>query len=128
MSYNFRFSALAPYTGEIVTGVLLTLQLSLVTMLMGLVIGLFVALGSTSPLQSIRIPVRVYVEAIRNTPLLVQLFIVFFGLPSPASGLTPMSRQSSACRSTSVPIAARSCAPASSPSARARSKPGGRSG
>jgi len=82
MSYNFRFSALAPYTGEIVTGVLLTLQLSLVTMLIGLVIGLFVALGSTSPLQSIRIPVRVYVEAIRNSPLLVQLFIVFFGLPS----------------------------------------------
>lgn len=82
MSYNFRFSALAPYTGEIVKGVLLTLQLSLITMLIGLVIGLFVALGSTSTLKSIRVPVRIYVEAIRNTPLLVQLFIVFFGLPS----------------------------------------------
>lgn len=82
MSYNFRFGALAPYTGEIVQGVLLTLQLSLVTMLIGLSIGLFVALGSTSGLKAVRIPVRIYVEAIRNTPLLVQLFIVFFGLPS----------------------------------------------
>lgn len=82
MSYNFRFGALLPYTGEIVRGVLLTLQLSLVTMLIGLAIGLIVALGSTSPHKAIRLPVRAYVEAIRNTPLLVQLFIVFFGLPS----------------------------------------------
>lgn len=82
MSYNFRFNALLPYTGEIVQGVLLTLQLSLVTMFIGLVIGLFAALGSTSNSQVLRTIVRVYVEAIRNTPLLVQLFIVFFGLPS----------------------------------------------
>lgn len=82
MSYNFRFSALLPYTGEIVRGVLLTLQLSILTMLIGLAIGLFVALGSTSASKAVRVPVRMYVEAIRNTPLLVQLFIVFFGLPS----------------------------------------------
>jgi ABC-type amino acid transport system permease subunit len=49
MSYNFRFSALEPYAGEIVKGVFLTLQLSLITMVIGLAIGLFVALGSTSP-------------------------------------------------------------------------------
>lgn len=81
MSYDFRFGALLPYTGEIVRGVILTLQLSVVTMLIGLVIGLFVALASTSTSSAIRVAVRVYVEAIRNTPLLVQLFIVFFGLP-----------------------------------------------
>jgi polar amino acid transport system permease protein len=82
MSYTFRFSALLPYTGEIVTGVLLTLQLTVVTMLIGLAIGLVVALGSTSEIKAVRVPIRVYVEAIRNTPLLVQLFIVFFGLPT----------------------------------------------
>ncbi len=82
MSYNFRFNALWPYLDEIIEGVLLTLQLSVVTMLIVLAIGLFVALGSTSTLKAVRVPVRAYVEAIRNTPLLVQLFIVFFGLPS----------------------------------------------
>lgn len=82
MSYNFRFGVLLPYSGEIVRGVLLTLQLSLTTMLIGLAIGLFVALGSMSSLTTVRTAVRVYVEVIRNTPLLVQLFIVFFGLPS----------------------------------------------
>ena len=82
MSYNFRFNALLPYTTDIVNGVGLTLQLSVVTMSVGLVIGFGVALASASPHPLLRRPARAYVEAIRNTPLLVQLFIVFFGLPS----------------------------------------------
>lgn len=82
MEYNFRFGALLRYTDEIVHGVVLTLQLSATTMVIGLAIGLLVAMASTSPLPLLRGPARVYVEVVRNTPLLVQLFIVFFGLPS----------------------------------------------
>ncbi|MEQ1951430.1 amino acid ABC transporter permease [Mesorhizobium sp. CN2-181] len=82
MSYNFKFGALLRYQDEIVQGVLLTLQLSIVTMICGLVIGLLVAAAAGSPHKALRVPARIYVEAIRNTPLLVQLFIVFFGFPS----------------------------------------------
>ncbi len=82
MEYNFRFGVLLRYTDEIIEGVLLTLQFSLVTMTFGLLIGLAVAIGSTSPSKFLRGLCRTYVEAIRNTPLLVQLFIVFFGMPS----------------------------------------------
>jgi polar amino acid transport system permease protein len=82
MSYNFRFNALLPYTDEIVEGVILTIQLSVGTMATGLALGLLVALGSNSTVAAIRLPIRAYVELIRNTPLLVQLFIVFFGLPT----------------------------------------------
>lgn len=82
MEYNFRFGVLLRYSDDIVHGVLLTLQLSAVTMLVGLVIGLAVAVAGTSRLGLARLACRLYVEAIRNTPLLVQLFIVFFGLPS----------------------------------------------
>jgi len=82
MSYNFKFSALLPYTDGILRGIALTLELSVVTMTIGLAIGLLVALGRGSPSPAIRRSVQVYVEAIRNTPLLVQLFLVFFGLPS----------------------------------------------
>ena len=39
-------------------------------------------LATTAPAPGLRFAGRVYVEAIRNTPLLVQLFIVFFGLPA----------------------------------------------
>lgn len=82
MEYNFRFGVLLRYSDEIVHGVILTLQLSAVTMLAGVVIGLGVAVAGTSRFAVLRLACRLYVEAIRNTPLLVQLFIVFFGLPS----------------------------------------------
>lgn len=82
MEYNFRFGAVLRYWDEIVEGVLLTLQLSAVTMVIGLGIGLVVAAMSTTPYRWLRVPARFYVEVIRNTPLIVQLFIVFFGLPS----------------------------------------------
>lgn len=82
MKYNFKFSALLPYTDEIIRGALLTLNLSVATMLLGLVVGGAVAVGRTSPFAFLRLPAGIYVEALRNTPLLVQLFIVFFGLPA----------------------------------------------
>lgn len=88
MDYRFRFSALTPYTGEILEGILLTLQLSVVTMLVGLVIGVIVAAMRTGGVPVLRSIATFYVETIRNTPLLVQLFIIFFGLPSLGFRLT----------------------------------------
>jgi len=88
MEYNFRFGVLWRYTPQIVEGVLLTLQLSAITMTLGLAIGLAVAIAGAGHSRFVRSLCRVYVEAIRNTPLLVQLFIVFFGLPSLGLRLT----------------------------------------
>ena len=82
MNYNFRFNALAPYIGDIVDGVALTLQLTCLTMAIALVIGLLVALARLGHNRFLSGAATAYVEAIRNTPLLVQLFIVFFGLPA----------------------------------------------
>lgn len=82
MDYNFRFGALWRFRGQILDGVVLTLQFSVATMVLGVTLGLLAAMASTSPARGLRLLARVYVEAIRNTPLLVQLFIVFFGLPS----------------------------------------------
>lgn len=82
MNYNFRFSALLPYSDEIVRGIVTTLQLTCLSMSIALVIGLFVALARLSDSRVLSGAARVYVEIIRNTPLLVQLFLVFFGLPS----------------------------------------------
>lgn len=82
MNYNFRFSALLPYSDEIVRGIVTTLQLTCLSMSIALVIGLFVALARLSDSRVLSGAARVYVEIIRNTPLLVQLFLVFFGMPS----------------------------------------------
>lgn len=82
MNYNFKFGALWRYQDEIVQGLVLTLQLSVATMVCGLAIGLGVAMAAGSQARALNGPARVYVETIRNTPLLVQLFIVYFGMPS----------------------------------------------
>jgi polar amino acid transport system permease protein len=82
VNYSFQFGALAPYGDLIVEGAFQTLRLSTITMAVGLAIGLAGALALTSRVAPARWAATVYVEAIRNTPLLVQLFVVFFGLPS----------------------------------------------
>src|SRR5690606_2715740 len=82
MEYNFIFRSVLRFQDEILSGLLLTLQLSVSAMLIGLLIGIAGAVLSGVPQPWLRHPVRAYVELIRNTPLLVQLFIVFFGLPT----------------------------------------------
>src|SRR5690606_2108363 len=63
-------------------GAVLTLQLSAATMAIGLVIGVLGALARSWGVVPLRLVAAAYVETIRNTPLLIQIFIVFFGLPS----------------------------------------------
>ncbi len=61
------------------TGLWITVQLSVLGFLGSLVIGTFVALFRVSALVPLRWLGAAYVEAFRNTPLLVQLFFLFFG-------------------------------------------------
>ncbi len=81
MRYNFKFSVILQYQDQILSGLVLTLQLSFVAIIFGLAIGVITAAMNTASNRILRLPAQVYVEAIRNTPLLVQIFIIFFGLP-----------------------------------------------
>jgi len=63
-------------------GALVTLKLAAVATLLGFVIGTLCAVGRNSKLRWLSRFCAGYVEAIRNTPLLVQIFLVFFGLSS----------------------------------------------
>ena len=82
MTYSFQFRDVFAAWEFLLDGLVLTLELSLVTMVVGLVIGLAGAAGRVYGPSWIRRPIAVYVETIRNTPLIVQLFLIFFGLPS----------------------------------------------
>jgi polar amino acid transport system permease protein len=68
--------------GCALSGLALTLQLTATTIVAGFVIGLAVAAAAAYGPRWARAVAHWYVEIIRNTPLLVQLFVVFFGLPS----------------------------------------------
>lgn len=80
MTYQFDFSALLPYWPDFLWGALLTLQLSAVATVAGFVLGTFCAIGRADGSPVVRALVAAYVEAIRNTPLLVQVFIIYFGI------------------------------------------------
>jgi L-cystine transport system permease protein len=59
-----------------------SIPLTLISFTLGLVIAVFTALARLSRFSVLRGIARFYVSAIRGTPLLVQLFIIFFGLGS----------------------------------------------
>jgi len=82
MIYTFNFRDVFAQFDTLLEGALLTLELSAVTMAFGLVIGILGALARSWGAAPVRFLATTYVEVIRNTPLLIQLFIVFFGLPS----------------------------------------------
>jgi polar amino acid transport system permease protein len=82
MSYTFQFRDVFAAWEFLLDGLVLTLELSLVTMVVGLAIGLAGAAARVYGKPWLSRSVAVYVEAIRNTPLIVQLFLIFFGLPS----------------------------------------------
>jgi polar amino acid transport system permease protein len=88
VSYNFNFRDVFSNFDLLLEGMWLTLQLSAITMVLGLAVGILVALMKTWGPRPLRWLAAGYVEAIRNTPLLVQLFIIFFGLPSLGLRLT----------------------------------------
>ncbi|TCP70579.1 amino acid ABC transporter membrane protein (PAAT family) [Baia soyae] len=79
----------APYILK--NGLWNTMWISVVTMTLGLLVALVVAIARMSPYRLLRYPARVYISIIRGTPLLVQLFILYFGLPVIGITLEPIT-------------------------------------
>ncbi|CAH1659086.1 Amino acid ABC transporter membrane protein 1 (PAAT family) [Hyphomicrobiales bacterium] len=88
MQYQFQFNSVLAESGFILQGILLTIYLSVGSIVLGSILAiLFSAARSNGP-RWMGIVVDVYVELLRNTPFLVQLFIIFFGLPAMGVRLT----------------------------------------
>lgn len=68
-------------------GGLITLQLTAISILLGLVGGSLLGIARLSPSKLVSILARLYVDFFRGTPLLVQLFIIYFGLPALLQGI-----------------------------------------
>jgi len=81
MTYAFDFSGFVFYADMLARGVAVTLGLTAVSTVLGGLVGIAGAgVGVAGPRWA-RTLVAAYVELIRNTPFVVQLFFVFFGLP-----------------------------------------------
>ena len=82
VNYQFQFDAVFAAWPLLLKGTWITIQLSLVATALGLVVAIFCAWGKVSGPKWLRFIVNAYIEVIRNTPFLVQLFFFFFALPA----------------------------------------------
>jgi His/Glu/Gln/Arg/opine family amino acid ABC transporter permease subunit len=72
-------------------GAVITIKLSILAMALGLTLGLVAALSRLSRIHVIRRVAAGYVQLIRGTPLLVQLFMIYYGLPQFGIRLEPFT-------------------------------------
>lgn len=89
MSYQFNFGPVFSAFYKLMAGTLVTIELSLAAMLLGLIFGVAGATAKMFGGRILRIIVDIYVEVIRNTLFLVQIFFIFFALPFLGLRLSP---------------------------------------
>jgi polar amino acid transport system permease protein len=76
------FSFLNNYYGFFINGTKITILLAFFTVIFGLVLGTFLSLMKLSKNKLISLIATSYIEFIRGTPLLVQLYLIYYGFPS----------------------------------------------
>jgi polar amino acid transport system permease protein len=81
MNYKFDFTAVWDAIPDLFWGCLGTLGLALAGMVIAIIIGVVGVVLRDSHIPAVRMAVKAFVEAIRNTPFLVQIYFIFFALP-----------------------------------------------
>lgn len=87
--YLFSFDQGKFSSGLLLQGVWVTLKLSFASLLIAVVFGVVSAIGRLSASPVLSLIMFLYIETIRNTPLLIQIFVMYFVI-SPVLGLSPI--------------------------------------
>ena len=82
MAYQFQFEPVLTHLDQLAEGALMTIELSAGAIFLGTAIGIATSAMRWVHGGRVRSCIDAYVEVVRNTPFLVQLFILFFGLPA----------------------------------------------
>jgi polar amino acid transport system permease protein len=82
MNYVFQFGIVWDHLPKLLDGAWLTIGLSFGAFALGFVMAMLLAFLRTAGARPIRMAIAAYVELIRNTPFLIQLFIIYFSLPA----------------------------------------------
>jgi polar amino acid transport system permease protein len=82
VNYAFHFNVVLDHLPELLDGAWLTIRLSAMAMAIGLALAVLCAYGKTAGPRPVRWLIAAYIELIRNTPFLVQIFIIYFSLPA----------------------------------------------
>ena len=82
MHYHFNFGLIWRHFDRLSGGLLLSLELSVAAVMVATVLGLAMAIVHVSGGRTVRAVIALYVECIRNVPLLLLVYLVFYGVPS----------------------------------------------
>ncbi|MEH6446033.1 MAG: amino acid ABC transporter permease [Oceanospirillaceae bacterium] len=77
----FNFRIVGQYADVFLDGIIATLWISLVCLVLSLFFGVFVALMRMSPIAVVWRIAAAYIQFIRATPLLIQIYLIYYGLP-----------------------------------------------
>jgi polar amino acid transport system permease protein len=85
------YGDIIPYLGPLLKGLAISLGVSLAAAVAGGALGVLLYAGSASRTRAFRAAAGTYIEVIRNTPLLLQLYLVYFALPQAGVNLDPVA-------------------------------------
>lgn len=85
------YGDMIPFLGVLMKGLGISVGVSLVAAVAGGAFGILLYAGRTSGLRALRVAASVYIEVIRNTPLLLQLYLIYFALPEAGVNLDPVA-------------------------------------
>jgi polar amino acid transport system permease protein len=89
VGYTLDFSVVAERTPDLLLAALATIGLALAGMSLALIIGVLGVVARGSRIRILRVTVIAFVEVVRNTPFLVQIFFIFFALPQMGLRFSP---------------------------------------
>lgn len=82
MGYTLNFNLIWRHFDKLWGGLLLSLELAVISIAIGIVIGLVLAVWYVSAGRAVRTIIAGYVEFVRNVPLILLVYLVFYGLPT----------------------------------------------
>ena len=82
MLTNFNFRIIFEYLPLFLTGLKYTFIIALISLFLALIVGIIACACRISKFKFLSYPVIAYIEVIRSTPLLVQIYFLYFGLPT----------------------------------------------
>ena len=82
MTFSLNFGPLLPYWPMFLEGAWLTLRMTCVAVFFGVMLGIAIAFAKRAKIFGLSRLCAIYVEMVRNTPFLVQIFLLYFGLAS----------------------------------------------
>lgn len=87
---TFYYGDILPYLPTLLRALWVSIYVTAASFALGSLLGIFVYLGRASPVAPLRWLAQAFIEVFRNTPLLVQLYFIYFGLPQVGINLDPL--------------------------------------